>query len=156
MSKPANKKKTTATVSGQYDLPIPRQQVWWALNDPEVLKHCIKGCDDVRRDDEGRFHAEFSFRLGPVKKRLIAYLDVEETAPPARYDLIAAIHTGKMGGAGGRAEVDLANLDGGTRLCYSADVEVDGWLAIMGEQALGVAAGRTMKLFFERFVEKVT
>lgn len=146
-------KKTTTTVGGEYHLPLSRQQVWWSLNDPSILKRCIRGCDRVWRDEEGRFHAEFSFRLGPVRKMFVAHLDVEETAPPARYDLLASMKTGKVGGAGGRAMVHLERIAGGTTLSYSADVEIEGWLAVMGEQALSLAADKTMKLFFDRFVE---
>lgn len=160
MSKPTSRypsgpsrKFTTTRVSGRYELPFSRQRVWWALNDPAVLQHCIKGCDELWRDDEGQFHAVFRFRVGPLQKRLEATLDVEETAPPARYDLVVSVQSGNMGAASGRAEVNLQNTDPGCRLDYIADVEVDGWLAMMGEKALQIAANRTMKLFFDRFTE---
>ena len=149
-------KHTETTVSGDYALPLPRQRVWWSLNDPEVLQQCIRGCDRVWRDEDDRFHAEFSFRVGPVKKKLVAFLDVEEVAPPANYDLVASLQSGRVGGAGGRARVTLEPEGNGTRLSYIADVSVDGWLAMMGEPALRLAAAKSMQHFFERFVAVVS
>lgn len=152
---PSGTSARKARISGCHRLPLTRDQVWQALNDPETLEQCIKGCNRVKIDKSGEFHAEFEFRLGPVKKKLVAQLIVRETAPPAQYQLISIFKTRRMGGASGCATVQLDQLNPGTQLDYYADIEVDGWFAVMGEGAIHAAAGRYMQLFFERFVEFV-
>lgn len=152
---PSGSSARKARISGGHRLPLTRDQVWKALNDPETLEQCIKGCNRVKIDETGKFHAEFEFRLGPVKKKLVAQLIVKETAPPAQYQLISILRTRRMGGASGRATVQLDQLSRGTQLDYNANIEVDGWFALIGEGAIRAAAGRYMQLFFERFVEYV-
>lgn len=139
-------------VSGSHILPSSPERIWLALNDPEVLTYCIKGCQKVSVDDLGEYHAEFGINIGPVSKKLTARLQVEETAPPARYTLFSVLKTRRLGKASGKAVVHLNPFEMGTRLEYDADIIVDGWFAVFGEDALCAAAGRYMELFFERFV----
>lgn len=142
----------TTRVSGSHTLPSSPELIWSALNDPEVLTYCIKGCQRVHIDNNGEYHAEFGVSIGPVSKKLIARLRVEETAPPARYTLFSVLKTRRLGQASGKAAVVLSPLEVGTKLEYDADIIVDGWFAVLGEDALRAAAGRYMELFFERFV----
>ncbi|MEJ2178616.1 MAG: SRPBCC domain-containing protein [Gammaproteobacteria bacterium] len=144
--------KRTTRISGRFTLPLERRLVWSALNDPKVLEYCIRGCERVSIDDSGEYHAEFDFGVGPIRKKLLARLTVEEVSPPAHYALNSVLITRRMGKASGRALVMLDEMERGTQLDYAADIIVDGWFAILGEDALHAAAGRYMGLFFERFV----
>ena len=144
--------KRATRISGRYTLPLARGLVWSALNDPKVLEYCIKGCERVRIDDSGEYHAEFDFGVGPIRKKLLARLTVEEISPPAQYELNSVLNTRRMGKASGRAVVMLDEMEQGTLLDYDADIMVDGWFAVLGEDALHAAAGKYMGLFFERFV----
>jgi carbon monoxide dehydrogenase subunit G len=144
--------ESSVTIGGKYILPLAQGQVWNLLNDPVVLQHCIKGCDQVLRDDNGNFHAQFRFRAGPIKKQLVAKLIVEETDPPACYQLSSTVFSPGLGAATGCASVYLDQFDAGTRLEYHAEISVEGLLSRLGEGVLRAAAGRYMQLFFDRFV----
>ncbi len=143
----------TVSVTGEYDLPLDRLAVWALLNDPVVLQQCIKGCDQVTRDENQDFHAEFGFRLGPLRKRLVAKLTVDAIQPPAHYQLSSTVTYRAMGTAKGGAAVYLKPADFGTSLKYDAEFTVEGWFSRLGQDLLRAAAAKYMKLFFERFVE---
>ncbi|MYH91837.1 MAG: carbon monoxide dehydrogenase subunit G [Gammaproteobacteria bacterium] len=142
-------------VGGEYLLPAPRPVVWRRLNDPGVLKYCIRGCEMVVRDADGEYRAVFRFGVGPVKKRLDARLLVEETDPPVEYLLHAETTLRALGHATGRARVLLECRDAETLLAYRADITVSGWFAMLGDGLLTTAADRYMALFFRRFADVV-
>lgn len=138
-------------VVGEYRVPAPRERVWARLQEPDVLATCIRGCDRVVRDADGEYRAEFSFGIGPLRKRLDARLTVEETAPPAEYRLHATTRLRALGDATGSARVLLHCRETETLLAYTADIAVSGWFAGLGDAVLTAAADRYMARFFERF-----
>ncbi len=142
-------------VAGEYLVPAARDLVWTKLQDPDVLAHCIRGCERVVLDAEGEYRAEFSFGIGPLRKRLDARLTVEETAPPAEYRLHAETRLRTLGNAAGSARVMLDCRETETMLAYTAEIVVEGWFAGLGDAVLRAAADRYMARFFERFADIV-
>ena len=142
-------------VGGAYLLPAPRPVVWDRLRDPAVLEHCIRGCREVVRHEDGEYRAVFRFGVGPVKRRLDARLLVEETDPPTEYLLHAETGLRALGEASGTARVVLECRDSQTLLTYRAEVAVSGWFAHLGETLLEAAAERYMGNFFRRFADVV-
>jgi hypothetical protein len=143
----------TIEVSNQHTLPLDREQVWYALNDPDILQQCIKGCDQVIRHDPTRFSAVFRIRLGPVYKNFQAHLEVEDADVPTRYRLVSAMRSRLAGDIKGSADVVLHQQGDHTRLDYNARIEVDGWFPSLGVNLLGSSVERAMGQFFDRFVQ---
>ena len=150
-----NEQQGTVQVAGEYLVPAERSLVWAKLQDPDVLALCIRGCDRVVLDMEGEDRAEFSFGIGPLRKRVDARLKVEETDPPAEYRLHAETRLRKLGSAAGSARVLLDCRETETLLTYTADIAVQGWFAGLGDTVLRAAADRYMARFFERFTDVV-
>jgi len=140
------------TVSGQYQLPLERHQVWGRINDPSTLQQCIKGCDLVRRNADGSFEAIFRFRMGPFSRQITATMEVEPLSPPAHYQLRSILNSSRIGQASGHANVQLETRDRGTLLCYQAEIAVSGWFARLGSNFTRTAADRYMQGFFATFV----
>jgi carbon monoxide dehydrogenase subunit G len=143
--------KGSVQVAGEYLVPAARDVVWLKLQDPEVLALCIRGCERVTLASNGEYNAEFSFGIGPFRKRLDARLTVEETAPPGEYRLHAETRLRGLGNARGSARVLLDCRQTETLLAYTADVVVQGWFAGLGDAVLTAAADRYMSRFFQRF-----
>ena len=147
--------KDPIRVGGEYRIPVSQEVVWNNLKDPKVLARCIRRCESVELERDGEYRAVFRFGVGPLKKRLDARLQVEETNPPAEYRLHSNVVLRSLGSAGGSARVILSSQDGGTLLTYSADILVDGWFARLGDAMITAAADRYMAGFFDRFSEIV-
>ena len=145
----------TIEVSNQHTLPLDREQVWCALNDPDILQQCIKGCDQVIRHDPTLFSAVFRIRLGPAYKNFSAHLEVEDADAPARYRLVSTMRSKLVGEIKGSADVVLQQQGDHTRLDYEARIEVDGWFSSLGINLLGPSVERAMRQFFDSFVQVV-
>ncbi len=141
------------SIQGEHNVSLPRQRLWESLNDPEVLRRCIRGCDQVERINDNEFCAIFKFRLGPLKKEFRAKLNVVNTNPPGEYQLMSSMDAGIGGRLTGNADVWLEELGiQDTRLKYSAHVIVEGWIGELGVKLLGNTAERYMQRFFKRMV----
>jgi carbon monoxide dehydrogenase subunit G len=152
---PSDVPGSSVRVGGEYLVRAPRDTVWEKLQDPVVLQHCIRSCESVVRESDGEYRAVFRFGVGPINKRLEAWLNVEETDPPAEYRLHSSVSLRALGGASGSARVNLACVEADTLLLYTADITVDGWFAGLGDSMLAAAADRYMARFFQRFAEFV-
>jgi carbon monoxide dehydrogenase subunit G len=135
-------------LSGETAIPAPRQKVWQALNDPEVLKDCIPGCRSLVRNESGDLDAVVKTAIGPVSATFKGRVAITEAAPPSRCRLSGEGKGGPAGFARGIADVDLAEDDGGTRLSYRADVTVGGKLAQLGGRLVAATAQRYARDFF--------
>jgi carbon monoxide dehydrogenase subunit G len=137
-------------INGEYLIDAPREAVWQALNDPEMLQKCIPGCESLEKTDDNAFAAVVVAAVGPVKARFKTALRLEDLNPPESYRLVgeskAAAGFGK-----GSAEVRLAEQDGGTMLTYTADFKVGGKLAQVGSRLVLGATRKTADDFFGAF-----
>ena len=143
-------------LSGEFSVPLPREAVFEALNDPEVLGQCIPGCQAIERVGENEFDADVLAKVGPVKARFATRISVSNLNPPESYTLSGEGRGGAAGFASGSADVSLEATDEGTLLRYVARVQPGGKIAQVGSRLIGGTARKIGTNFFSRFVEIVT
>lgn len=141
--------------TGRYFIPTSPDAVWAALNDPEVLKKCIPGCEDLSRTDPTHFAAKATLKIGPVKATFKAGIEQSELDPPRRCILKGEGQGGVAGFARGEAEVLLIPQQNGTTLAYSAKATIGGKLAQIGQRLIDGAAKQLADEFFSRFASTV-
>jgi carbon monoxide dehydrogenase subunit G len=140
-------------LQGEHDIPLAREAVWSALNDPEVLRACIPGCKELTRTSDTEFSARVVSRIGPVSASFAGSVVLSEIEPTRAYTITGSGQGGVAGFAKGRSRVTLADrADGGTLLTYTANAEVGGKLASLGGRMLEGAARKTANEFFSAFV----
>ena len=143
-------------LSGEHHIPATRQSVWEALNDPEVLKVCLPGCDDMEKTSATEMKATITTKIGPVKATFKGAVTLSDLDPPNSYTLSGEGQGGAAGFASGAAKVTLSNgEDGGTVLNYTVEAKVGGKLAQIGSRLIDSVAKRLAAKFFEAFVEKM-
>ncbi|MFH0300681.1 carbon monoxide dehydrogenase subunit G, partial [Bradyrhizobium sp. 31Argb] len=116
------------TMSGEIQLAAPRVVVWAKLNDPEVLKACIPGCEELEKTDDQGFRAVARMKVGPVSARFRGKVALSDLDPPKGYKISGEGEGGVAGFAKGSAKVDLLERDGGTLLSYHVDAQIGGKL----------------------------
>jgi carbon monoxide dehydrogenase subunit G len=141
--------------SGQYRIAAPRQRVWEALNDPEVLKACIPGCQALTRSGENTLHAVVQMKIGPLSASFEGDVALQDLDPPNGYTLDVSAKGGAAGFAKGTAKVALAEDGAETTLSYQAEGRVGGKLAQVGQRLIDAAARKTADDFFEAFAREV-
>jgi len=147
---------TIMEMSGEYRIEAPREAVWRALNDPEVLKECIPGCEEIERRSDTEFAAKVMAKVGPVKARFAGVVTLSDLNPPAGYTISGEGQGGVAGFAKGGAEVTLEEDGGATVLRYTARGAVGGKLAQIGSRLVDATAKKMSDEFFGRFVELVS
>ena len=142
-------------MSGERVIEADRATVWTALNDPEVLKACIPGCQEMSRDSETSFTAKVSQKIGPVRASFTGELELSNIIPGESYRLDGRGKGGVAGGAAGGASVRLDDVPEGTRLSYEVDANVTGKLAQLGNRLIDGFAKKFADDFFDRFKAEV-
>jgi hypothetical protein len=142
-------------LTGQYSIAAPRQAVWQALNDPEVLKQCIPGCESVEKLSDTEFQARVTAAIGPVKARFAGKVTLSDLDPPNGYTISGEGQGGAAGFAKGGAKVRLADDAGATLLSYEVNATVGGKLAQVGSRLIGGVAHKMADEFFGRFAALV-
>ena len=143
------------TMAGEVQLQAPRETVWTKLNDPEVLKACIPGCEELNVIGENQFQAVATTKIGPVKARFKGKVQLTDLDPPNGYKISGEGEGGVAGFAKGGATVTLADKDGGTLLTYNVEAQIGGKLAQLGQRLVNGAAKKTADDFFQKFAEAV-
>ena len=139
------------TMTGEVQLPANRDVVWAKLNDREVLKSCVPGCEQLDMISENEFQAIATVKVGPVKARWKGKVRLSDLDPPNSYRISGEGEGGVAGFAKGGAVVSLAEKDGGTLLSYNVEAQIGGKLAQLGQRLINSAAKKTADDFFERF-----
>ena len=142
--------------SGEYIIPSTKQKVWDALNDPEVLKQCIDGCEELNKESDSEFSARVTAKVGPVRAKFSGKVTLSDIDPPNGYKISGEGQGGVAGFAKGGAAVKLEDSDGGTKLTYTAEAEVGGKLASVGSRLVEGVAKKTADDFFGKFAEIVS
>ncbi|MCB1476754.1 MAG: carbon monoxide dehydrogenase subunit G [Rhodobiaceae bacterium] len=144
------------TMTDSYDLPASREVVWEALNDPEVLKGCIPGCESFERTEEGGFAAVATVKVGPVKAKFKGDVTLSEIDPPNGYRISGQGSGGVAGFAKGGAVVKLTDAEGGgTTLTYDVEANIGGKLAQLGQRLINGSAKKLADEFFDNFRKAV-
>ena len=142
-------------MEGQQLIPAPQERVWEALNDPEVLKLSIPGCETVEKNSETEFQASMTLKFGPVKAKFKGKVTLSELDPPNGYTLTGEGKGGAAGFGKGEAKVSLKQQDGQTLLTYAVDAKVGGKIAQIGSRLVDSAAKKMAADFFKAFSENV-
>ena len=130
------------------------ETVWRALNDPEVLKACIPGCESFTREPDGNWRAVVAAKVGPVSARFTGTMEMADVVTPTSYTLRFKGQGGAAGFAQGEARVSLSPASAGTSLDYTAQAQVGGKLAQIGSRLIDGAAAKLADDFFERFAAR--
>lgn len=136
----------------QRSIPAPREQVWQALNDPEVLKAAMPGCDVFEATGDAEYLAQLTAKVGPVKARFKFKITLEDVNAPHGYTLNGEGQGGAAGFAKGSARVDLEETTEGTLLDYTVAATVGGKLAQLGARLIDGTAKKMADAFFDNFV----
>ncbi len=143
-------------LTGEYRIPATREKVWEALNDPEILKQCIDGCQELNKDSDTEFSVKVKAKVGPVKAKFAGKVVLSELDPPNGYTISGEGQGGVAGFAKGGADVKLADDGGETVLSYEAKAEVGGKLASVGSRLVEGVAKKQADDFFGKFSEIVS
>jgi hypothetical protein len=140
-----------------YTLPVPQQRAWEALNDTEILRASIPGCDSIEPDGENAYAVAMSASVGPVKARFKGRMQLTDIDAPNTYTIVFEGQGGAAGFGKGSAHVTLvADGDASTTLSYTASAQVGGKLAQIGSRLVDGAARKIAGEFFKRFTAQVT
>jgi uncharacterized protein len=142
--------------NGRYVIPAPTEAVWAALNDPEILKHCIPGCERLDKTSPTDFAAVATLKIGPLKASFKGKVTLSDLEPPFRCKLAGEGQGGVAGFAKGHADVELTPEGSGTVLSYRAHASVGGKLAQIGQRLIDGAAKQIADDFFGRFTHALT
>ena len=125
-------------MQGEQRIPAPRDVVWAALNDPEVLKECIPGCQSVEKTSDTGFSATVVAKVGPVSAKFSGKVTLSDIDPPNGYTISGEGQGGVAGFGKGGAKVSLSDDGAGTLLRYTATAQVGGKLAQPALQLLEI------------------
>jgi carbon monoxide dehydrogenase subunit G len=143
------------TMAGEQLLTAPREKVWAALNDVEVLKSCIPGCETLDKLSDTEFMAVATNKIGPVKARFKGKVRLTDLDPPNGYKISGEGDGGIAGFAKGGATVSLSDKEGGTLLTYNVEAQIGGKLAQLGQRLINGVAKKLADDFFTKFAKAV-
>jgi carbon monoxide dehydrogenase subunit G len=142
-------------MTGEFHIPAPRDKVWKALNDPEILKRSIAGCEELEKTSDTEFIAKVTAKVGPVKARFTGKVTLSDLDPPNGYKITGEGQGGAAGFAKGSAEVHLEPQGEGTLLKYVVHAAIGGKLAQIGARLIDGAANKMAAEFFSSFANNV-
>ena len=142
-------------MAGEQLIPAAQAEVWRGLNDPEVLKACISGCESIERLSDTEYAVVTTAAIGPVKAKFRGKLLLADLAPPNSYSLFFDGQGGAAGFGKGSAKVSLAAEGAGTRLSYTVKAQVGGKLAQIGSRLIDGVAKKLADDFFAAFNQKM-
>ncbi|HBR62963.1 MAG TPA: carbon monoxide dehydrogenase [Rhodobacteraceae bacterium] len=134
-------------------IAAPMAQVYEALNDPEVLKACIPGCEELIKHSNTELEAKVVSKVGPVKAKFTGNVTLDQSGAPDQFSLTGKGNGGAAGFARGGADVTLTEHDDGTMLTYTAKAEIGGKLAQLGSRLIVGTAKKLASKFFVKFSE---
>lgn len=144
-------------MTGEQHIAASRQRVWEALNDPEVLRQCIPGCQSLDKEGDDRFTAIAEVKIGPIGARFKGDVALSDLDAPNGYTITGKGNGGIAGSAKGAAKVRLSDAaGGGTTVSYDVDAEVGGRMAQLGGPIIDATAKQLAGKFFAKFGEVVS
>ncbi len=138
-------------MTGEQLIAVSQDSTWQALNDLEVLKACIPGCETIVACGENQFDVALTVKVGPVSAKFKGKLTLADLNPPHSYNLSFEGQGGVAGFAKGSAQVTLSPAGEGTRLAYAVKANVGGKLAQIGSRLIDGAAKKLAEQFFSSF-----
>ena len=142
-------------LSGSYQINLEKQKVWKALNDPEMLKICIPGCQKFLKNSDTEFTATATNKIGPFNASFTGDIELKDLNPPNSYRIVGSGNS-PVGFANGEATVTLENFEGGTKLNYVVEANVGGKIAQVGSRLIDMTAKKMADIFFGKFSELIS
>lgn len=142
-------------LTGEYRISAPQKAVWEALNDEDILKKCVPGCESMEKLGDTEFKAVAVAKVGPVKAKFSGKVTLSDIDPPNGYKITGQGTGGAAGFAKGGADVRLVSDGGETVLTYQVEAQVGGKLAQIGQRFIDAAAKKMADDFFSAFSEEL-
>ena len=142
-------------LSDEIVINAPKDEVYKALNDPEVLQKCIPGCEELIKHSDTELEAKVVLKIGPVKARFSGDVQLDTTGAPDTFSLTGQGNGGAAGHAKGGADVTLTADGDTTILRYNAKADIGGKLAQLGSRLIQSTAKKLAAKFFKSFAEVV-
>jgi len=144
-------------MTGEQLIPASQQDTWAALNDPDVLKACVPGCESITRVNDNEYQVHMTARVGPVSAKFRGRLSMFDIKPPQSYSLAFEGQGGPAGFAKGAAQVKLESVGANkTKLAYDVKANVGGKLAQIGSRLIDAAAKKVADEFFQNFTKTMS
>jgi len=137
-------------LSGSYQINLIKQKVWEALNDPEILKKSIPGCEEFKKNSDTEFTATATNKIGPFNASFTGDIKLKEINAPNSY-VIEGSGNSPVGFASGSAKVNLEDNESGTELTYEVNANVGGKIAQVGSRLIDMTAKKMADIFFGKF-----
>ena len=142
-------------LSGSYQINLPKEKVWEALNDPEILRQAIPGCEEFTKNSDTEFTAKATNKIGPFNASFTGDVELKDLNPPNSYKITGSGNS-PVGFASGEASVKLEEENGGTKLIYEVEANVGGKIAQVGARLIDMTAKKMADIFFGKFSELIT
>ena len=142
-------------LSGSYQINLEKQKVWKALNDPEILKQSIPGCEDFKKNSATEFTATATNKIGPFNATFTGDIQLKDINAPNSYTIEGSGNS-PVGFASGEAKVNLEDSEGGTKLIYEVEANVGGKIAQVGSRLIDMTAKKMADIFFGKFSELIS
>ena len=139
-------------LTGSYKIKLNKNLVWKALNNPEILKKCIPGCEEFEKNSDTIFSVTATNKIGPFNATFKGDIELQDLKPPDSYRIVGQGNS-SVGFATGEALVKLEEDNGNTKLIYSVEVNVGGKIAQVGSRLINMAAKKMADIFFGKFLE---
>jgi carbon monoxide dehydrogenase subunit G len=142
-------------IEGSSDIPAPREKVWAAFLDPDILAQALPGCEKLEAIGPNEYKATMKVGVAAIKGTFEGKVKLSDLEPPNRYRM-AVEGSGGPGFVRGDAGMEMSDVDGGTKVSYDADVQVGGLIASVGQRMLGGVTKMMLDQFFTRMTELLT
>ena len=142
-------------LSGLYQINLKKQKVWESLNDPEILKEAIPGCEDFIKNSDTEFTATATNKIGPFNASFTGDIQLKDINAPNSY-VIEGSGNSPVGFASGSAKINLEDSNGGTKLIYEVEANVGGKIAQVGSRLIDMTAKKMADVFFGKFSELIS
>ena len=142
-------------LSGSYQINLSKEKVWEALNDPEILKKAIPGCEEFKKNSDTEFTATATNKIGPFNASFTGDIELTDLNPPNSYKITGSGNS-PVGFASGEATVKLEDNEGGTNLVYEVEANVGGKIAQVGSRLIDMTAKKMADIFFGKFSELIS
>ena len=142
-------------LSGSYQIKLEKQKVWEALNNPEILKKAIPGCEEFIKKSDTEFTATAKNKIGPFNASFTGDIELKEIDAPNSYK-ISGSGNSPVGFASGEANVKLEDINGETNLIYTVEANVGGKIAQVGSRLIDMTAKKMADVFFGKFSELIS
>lgn len=140
-------------MSGEARIAAPRDRVWAALNNPEILRRCIPGCESLEATSPTEFESTVKIKIGPVSASFKGNVSLTNLNPPESYTIVGEGSGGIAGFAKGGADVALTEDGGETVLTYKTNAKIGGKLAMLGSRLIDSSAKKLAEQFFTKFAK---